>query len=151
MADATAAAGSQMCGGKIEKPRQRGLTGFFMSDLKGRSFLHDTFALGALAGQLAGAAHGFSALAGFLLGRLFKRLTRFHFPEQAFALHLLLQRAQGLLNVIIADDDLYYRTSPSGSVRAAARKTGQIGPDSPESAAYITGQADSPSPSLRGI
>jgi len=77
--------------------------------------LHDAFALGALASELAGPAHSFGALAGFLLGRLFKRLTRFHFPEQAFALHLLLQRAQGLLDVVIADDDLYYRTSPSGS------------------------------------
>lgn len=42
-------------------------------------------------------------------------LTGLHFPEQAFALHLFLQRAQGLLNVVIADDDLYYGTSPSGS------------------------------------
>lgn len=87
--------------------------------------LDDAFALGAFASEFAGPAHGFGALAGFLLGGLFKRLTRFHFPEQAFALHLLLQRAQGLLDVIIADDDLYYRTSPSGSVRAAARKWGR--------------------------
>ena len=42
-------------------------------------------------------------------------LTGFHFPEQAFALHLLLQRAQSLLDIVIADDDLYYGTSPSGS------------------------------------
>ena len=82
--------------------------------------LHDAFALGALAGQLAGAAHGFGALTGFLLGRLFERLTRLHFPEQAFALHLLLQRAQGLLDVVIADDDLYYGTSPSALVRTRA-------------------------------
>jgi len=80
--------------------------------------LDDAFALGALASQFAGSADGLCALAGFFLGRLFKRLTRFHFPEQAFALHLLLQRAQSLLNVVIADDDLYYGTSPSGSVRA---------------------------------
>lgn len=77
--------------------------------------LHDAFALGALASKFAGAAHGFSALAGFLLGRLLEVLTGLHFPEQAFALHLFLQRAQGLLNVVIADDDLYYGTSPSGS------------------------------------
>lgn len=43
-------------------------------------------------------------------------LTGFHFPEQTFALHLLLERAQGLFDVVIADDDLYYGTSPSGSV-----------------------------------
>ena len=133
-----------------QKPRQRLWRGFSVTGPGGLS-LHDTFALGALAGQLAGAAHGFGALAGFFLGRFFKRLTRFHFPEQAFALHLLLQRAQGLLNVIIADDDLYYRTSPSGSVRARSPEMRQTGPDSPESAAYITGQGVPPSPSLRGI
>lgn len=77
--------------------------------------LHDAFALGALASKFAGTAHGFSALAGFLLGRLFEVLTGLHFPEQAFALHFLFQRAEGLLNVVIADDDLYYGTSPSGS------------------------------------
>jgi hypothetical protein len=77
--------------------------------------LHDAFALGALASELAGAAHGFGALAGFLLGGLLEMLTGFHFPEQAFALHLLLQRAQSLLDIVIADDDLYYGTSPSGS------------------------------------
>jgi hypothetical protein len=56
-----------------------------------------------------------------------------------------------LLDVIIADDDLYYRTSPSGSVRARSPEMRQTGPDSPESAAYITGKADSPSPRLCGI
>jgi len=80
----------------------------------------DAFALGTLASQLAGASDSFSALAGLLLGRFLKRLTRFHFPEQALALHLLLQRAQSLLNVVIADDDLYYGTSPSGSVQAGS-------------------------------
>lgn len=82
---------------------------------RGSKRLHDAFALGAFAGQLAGPAHGFGALAGFFLGGLFEVLTGFHFPEQAFALHLLLERAEGLLDVIIADNDLYYRTSPSGS------------------------------------
>lgn len=100
-----------------QKPRQRLWRGFFVwfSDMLRAISLHDTFALGALASKLAGTAHGFSALAGFLLGRLFEVLTGLHFPEQAFALHLLFQRAQSLLNVVIADDDLYYGTSPSGS------------------------------------
>jgi hypothetical protein len=105
-------------GARWPKPQRKspasGLAGLFLCS--GGVRLHDAFALGAFAGQLAGAAHGFGALAGFFLGRLFKRLTRFHFPEQAFALHLLLESAQGLLDVIIADNDLYYRTSPSGSV-----------------------------------
>ena len=102
----------------MKKPRQMNWQGFLSRTSKGQPCLHDAFALGAFAGQFAGAANGLGALAGFFLGRLFKRLTRFHFPEQALALHLLLQRAQSLLNVVIADDDLYYGTSPSGSVRA---------------------------------
>ena len=31
----------------------------------------------------------------------------FHFPEKTFALHLFLQRAQGLFDIIVANDDLY--------------------------------------------
>jgi hypothetical protein len=76
--------------------------------------LHDTFALGALAGQLARAAHGFGALAGFFLGWLLESLTGFHFAEEAFTLHLFLQCAQGLLDIVIADDDLYDGSSPLG-------------------------------------
>ena len=67
--------------------------------------LYDAFALGALASQLAGAAHGFGALAGFFLGWLFESLTGLHFAEEAFALHLLLERAQGLVNIAVADGD----------------------------------------------
>lgn len=113
--------------------------------------LHDPFALGALAGEFAGAAHGFGALAGFLLGRLLEVLTGLHFPEQAFALHLLLQRAQGLLDIVIADDDLYYGTSPSGSVgRIRALKFVGFRPDGPRSGAYITGKCLWPSPLMPG-
>ena len=45
-------------------------------------------------------------------------LLELHFAEHAFALELFLEGAERLLNVVIADDDLYYGTSPSGSVRA---------------------------------
>ena len=99
--------------------------------------LDQTFALGALAGQFAGAANRFSALTGFLLGWLFEVLTGLHFPEQAFALHFLLQRAQGLLDIVIADDDLYDCSSPFGWGRRPDAVRCQ--PDWPESAAYITG------------
>ena len=52
-----------------------------------------------------GAIHGF--LAGALFGRLFVKFPALHFAERSLALHLLLQRAQGLLDIIVADDDLY--------------------------------------------
>ena len=31
----------------------------------------------------------------------------FHFPEEAFTLHFFLQRAKGLFDIVVADDDLY--------------------------------------------
>ena len=76
--------------------------------------LHDAFALGALASQLAGAANSFGVLAGFFLGWLFESLTGLHFAEETFTLHFFLQRAQGLLDIVIADDDLYDGSSPLG-------------------------------------
>ncbi len=81
-------------------------TGFFFRSIE-KLPLEQAFALGSLAGQLARTAHSFGALAGTLFGRLFKVGPAFHFPEKAFALHLFLQRAQGLLDIIVADDDLY--------------------------------------------
>jgi len=106
----TAAADAAMP--KKKKPRQRELAGLLWKPEIRKRGLDQTFALGALASQLAGAANRFSALTGFLLGWLFEVLTGLHFPEQAFALHFLLQRAQGLLDIVIADDDLYDCSSP---------------------------------------
>lgn len=62
--------------------------------------------MSALAGQLAGAAHGFRLLAGALLGRLFVVDVPLHLAERAFALHLLLQGLEGLIDVVVADENL---------------------------------------------
>jgi hypothetical protein len=62
--------------------------------------------LGALAGELAGAAHGFRLLAGALLGRLFIMDVPLHFAERAFTLHLFLQGLERLIDIIVADEDL---------------------------------------------
>ena len=64
------------------------------------------FALSTLAGQLAGAANGFGLLTGALLGRLFIMHVPLHFAERAFALHLLLQGFQRLVDIIVADENL---------------------------------------------
>src|SRR6185312_9952128 len=64
------------------------------------------FALHALALQLAIAAHRFGPLAGALLGGLLIGAAQLHLPEDAFALHLLLQRLQRLVDIVVADDDL---------------------------------------------
>ena len=65
------------------------------------------FALGALAGELAGAANCFRLLAGLLLGWLLVVTAQLHFAEDAFALHLLLQRAKRLINIVVTDENLH--------------------------------------------
>lgn len=64
------------------------------------------FALQPLADQLARAPNRFGLLAGSLLGRLLIELPALHLPEGAFPLHFLFQRAQRLLDVVVADNDL---------------------------------------------
>ena len=65
------------------------------------------FTLGALAGQLAGAADGFGLLPGPFFRRLFIMIAQFHFAEDAFTLHLFFQSLEGLINIIIANDYLH--------------------------------------------
>ena len=77
---------------------------------------NQTFALGALAGQLAGAAHGLGLLAGALFRRLFLVHVPLHFAERALALHLLLQRFQRLVDVVVANENLDDDTSSFGAV-----------------------------------
>ena len=71
-------------------------------------FRQEAFALGALAGQFARTAHGLGLLASFALGRLFEMVATLHFAEETFTLHLLLERFQRLIDVVIADHDLNY-------------------------------------------
>lgn len=70
--------------------------------------LHDAFALGAFASQLARAADRLGLFAGLLFRWLLEMVAGFHFPKQAFALHFLLQGPQRLVHIIIAHNDLYY-------------------------------------------
>ena len=69
------------------------------------------FTLSTFAGQFAGATHGFGLFAGFLFGRLFEVAPQLHFPEDAFALHLLLEHLQGLIDIVVAN--LYLHASSS--------------------------------------
>ena len=70
-------------------------------------FRQKAFTLGALAGQFARTAHGFSLLTRLALGRLLEMVAALHLAEKPFALHLLLQRLQRLIDVVIADHDLH--------------------------------------------
>ena len=65
--------------------------------------------LGIFASQFTGAALGFGGLADACLGRFFIMPAHFHFTKQAFALHLLFECAQRLIDVIIADNNFYQR------------------------------------------
>jgi len=67
----------------------------------------EALALGALAGEFAGPADRFSALTGALFGRLFVMIATLHLAESAFPLHLLFERLQGLVDVVVANENLY--------------------------------------------
>src|SRR5215208_401079 len=69
--------------------------------------LAGAFALGALALELAGAADCGGAFAGTLLRRLLVMTAQLHLAVDALALQLLLERAQRLLDIIVANDDLH--------------------------------------------
>src|SRR5262249_54367602 len=59
------------------------------------------------AGELAGATNGFRLLSDPLLRRFLVMLAEPHLAEDAFALHLLLQRPEGLVNVVVTDKNLH--------------------------------------------
>src|ERR1700716_3412421 len=69
------------------------------------------FALQLLAGELARAAHGFGLFTGLLFGGLFIMAAELHLAENALALHLLLQRLEGLIDIVIANENLHAASS----------------------------------------
>src|SRR5215207_4997220 len=64
-----------------------------------------------LSRSFARPAYRFRLLAGFALGGLFVGAALFHLAEDAFALHLLFQRPERLIDVVVANEDLQ-RTYP---------------------------------------
>jgi hypothetical protein len=80
---------------------------------KHRLRLHrqQAFALQLLAGELARAAYGFRPFAGFLLGGFFIMAAELHLAENTLALHLLLQHLQGLIDIVIANENLHAASS----------------------------------------
>lgn len=86
-----------------QKNPHAGHEGFFKNK---KDRLDEALTLGALPSKFASAAHSFSLLASFLFRWLLEISPRFHFTEQAFALHLLLKGAQGLFDIIVANGNL---------------------------------------------
>jgi hypothetical protein len=64
------------------------------------------FALGAFASQFPRPADGFSFLARLPFGGLLEMIAALHLAEETFTLHLLLERFQRLVDVVVADNDL---------------------------------------------
>src|SRR5690606_9895032 len=75
------------------------------------------FADHLLARCLAGAADGFALLAGATLGRLLVEALLLHLAEDALALHLLFQDAEGLVDIVIAYQYLHWLWFPVRIVR----------------------------------
>ena len=71
-------------------------------------------ALRALAGELARPADRFRLLTRLLFGGFFIMAAKLHFAENSLALHLLLERLEGLVDVVVADENLQAKV-PSGS------------------------------------
>src|ERR1700691_2748373 len=69
-------------------------------------FRQHALALQALSLELAVAADRLGPFAGAPLARLLVMAPELHLAEDAFALHLLLQRLQRLVDIVVANDDL---------------------------------------------
>src|SRR5438477_5580426 len=69
------------------------------------------FALQLLARELARATHGFGLFTRLLFGRFFIVTAELHLAENALALHFLLQRLEGLVDIVIANENLHAASS----------------------------------------
>jgi hypothetical protein len=85
-------------------------------------------ALGTLAQKLAIPADGFRLLACPSLRRLLVVPSHAHFAVEALALHLLLQRAERLVDIVVAnlnlDDGSYSQADDNGTTKPAPSTEG---------------------------
>ena len=70
-----------------------------------------TLALHLFAGEFASAADGFRFLPDSLLGGFFVAAAELHLAEDALALHLFLQHPEGLVDIVVTDENLHGRSS----------------------------------------
>ena len=67
----------------------------------------EAFALLALALHLAGATDRFGGLAGAALGWLLEMAAQLHLAEDSFPLHLLLERLERLVDIVVTNENLH--------------------------------------------
>jgi hypothetical protein len=91
-----------------------------LASLQGSPDLTDAVALGPLALELTSPADRSRTLAGALLGRFLVVTTQLHLAIDTFTLQLLLEGAQRLVDIIVANEDLHKRSSLSVEMVPAA-------------------------------
>src|SRR5262245_31709332 len=76
---------------------------------RGRTWLggQEAFALHLLAREFAGPADRFRLFPRLLFRWFFVMAAELHFAENALALHLLFERLQGLVDVVVANENLH--------------------------------------------
>ena len=106
------------------------------------SFFLEPLTLESLALHLAGAADGFGGLAGAAFRRLFVMAAQLHLAKDPFALHLLFERFQRLVDVVVAYQNLHLAafSCSVAPLRGSGRRKGFAGwLPVPEAARYTTG------------
>src|SRR5262249_29746894 len=99
--------GSAISGSEARPTRRPSATAAWATRRGLRLHRQQALALHALAGKLTGAANRFRLLPGLLLGWLFVMAAKLHLTEDPLALHLFLQRLEGLIDVIVPDENLH--------------------------------------------
>lgn len=74
--------------------------------------LEQPFALGFFPRQFTGTADRFGFFARFFLGRFLEMLLELHFTEHAFALELLFQGPESLIDIVVANANLHVVSPP---------------------------------------
>src|ERR1700712_328662 len=102
--------------------------------LRGAWDFLEAFALQALALHLAGPANRFGGLTGAALGRLLEMPPQLHFTENTLPLHLLLERLQRLVDIVVANENLHlvaYSSNPTLHCGCAKNRPSPGGEKSP--------------------
>src|SRR5690349_6689886 len=98
---------SWLDGSEARTARRAGASAAGAARRRLRLHRQQALALHALAGELAGAADRFRLLPGLLFRGFLVMATKLHLAEDPLALHLLLKRLEGLVDIIVPDENLH--------------------------------------------
>lgn len=83
-----------------------------------------TLTLHSFPGELAVTPHGFRLFPDALLGRLLVCTAGFHLAEDALTLQLLLQDPEGLIDIVVSNENLQTITFPTSTAWRKTKKAG---------------------------